>query len=564
MSRPPDDSRSVAGAVAAAGRLLRDRPAAVLPAYLLAIGLTAAARVPLTLAIGVAVASLALRGRLEPLVRAAADLQEAAREGDAAGGGGVGPGSGGAPETLSPGVESALAGAVTPTVVVALALGVAAAVVVGLLARALASAVTYGTVWAGLDGRSPLVAGVRSAGRWRTFLGISLVRAAVVAVALGGPLLVGGVAATAAGEDAVLAVGAVAAVVLLGAVALGGPLLVAGGVAATAADGIAGGNARLAAGAVAAVVLLGAGALVVAVAWFLLAFAEPAAVVDGHGAADAVRASLGFVRAHPARALGFALVAVGAYVGAAVATTAASVAGVGRIGGILLPLIVVPLLEAGAAALYAGVDRPASVARPPATARLRRTLALGWSEFVGFLRGHPTAWLGGVAILAGGVAVGYAATAGYGVRVPPPADAGSVFGAVPVGPFLTIAANNWLVSAGLAFGGVAVGLPAATGLAFNGVLVGALAGVFDPTAFLALVAPHGVLELPTIAVAGGLGLHLGAVGWRGLRGRTDAATVAGELERAAYVLVGVGVLLVVAAAVEAFLTPRVAAAVLGG
>ncbi|PSQ04998.1 hypothetical protein BRC97_10285 [Halobacteriales archaeon QS_6_71_20] len=88
--------------------------------------------------------------------------------------------------------------------------------------------------------------------------------------------------------------------------------------------------------------------------------------------------------------------------------------------------------------------------------------------------------------------------------------------------------------------------------------------MFDPTAFLALVAPHGVLELPTIAVAGGLGLHLGAVGWRGLCGRTDAATVAGELERAAYVLVGVGVLLVVAAAVEAFLTPRVAAAVLGG
>ncbi|PSQ04997.1 hypothetical protein BRC97_10275 [Halobacteriales archaeon QS_6_71_20] len=92
--------------------------------------------------------------------------------------------------------------------------------------------------------------------------------------------------------------------------------------------------------------LLGAGVLVVTVSWFLLAFAEPAAVVDGHGAAGAVRASLGFVRAHPARALGFALVAVGAYVGAAVATTAASVAGAGRIGGILLPLVVVPLLEA--------------------------------------------------------------------------------------------------------------------------------------------------------------------------------------------------------------------------
>jgi len=525
MPRSSDDGRSTAEAVAAAGRLLRDRPAAVLPAYLLAIGLTTAARVPLTLALGVAGASLALTGRLEPLVRAAADLQEAAREGGA--GGGLGPGSGGVPETLPPGVESALVGAVTPTVVASLAVGVVAAVVVGLLARALASAVTYGTVWAGLDGRPPLVDGVRSAGRWRTFLGISLVRIVVVALALGVPLAV------------------------------------AGGVAA-AAGGVADAGVLGAVGLLAAVLLLGLGVVAVAVAWFLLAFAEPAAVVDGRGAVDAVRASLGFVRAHPAHALAFALVAVGAYVAAVVATTAADAVGAGRLGGIALPLVVVPLLEAGATALYAGVDRPAPAGRPAARTRLRRTLGLGWSEFVGFLRGHPVAWLGGVAVLAAGVAAGYAATAGYGVRVPPPADVAGVFGTVAVGPFLTIAANNWLVSAGLAFGGVAVGLPAATGLAFNGVLVGALAGVFDPTAFLALVAPHGVLELPTIAVAGGLGLHLGAVGWRGVRGRADAETVAGELERAAYVLVGVGVLLVIAAAVEAFLTPRVAAAVLGG
>ncbi|WP_435065265.1 stage II sporulation protein M [Halobaculum sp. EA56] len=527
MSRPPDGSRSIAGALGAAGRLLRDRPAAVLPAYLLAIGLTAAARVPLTLALVAAAASLALTGRLEPLVRAAADLQEAAREGGSGGGGG--PGTGGVPGTIPPGVETAVTDAVTPTVVAALALGVAGAVVVGVLARAVASAVTYGTVWAGLDGRPPLVDGVRTAGRWRTFLGISLVRIAVVAVAIGVPLAVAAGLATRPGV-------------------------------VVSPSGIG------ALGVLLAVAVAGLGAVGVAITWFLLAFAEPAAVVDRRGAVRAVRASLGFVRAHPARALGFALVAVGGYVGAAVGVAAANAAGAGRLGGIVLPLVVVPVLEAGATALYAGVDGPAAARaeRPSARARLRAGLASGWRELVGFVVGHPLAVFAAVATLAGAAAGGYAVTAPYGVRVPPPADVSGVFGAVAVGPFLTIAANNWLVSAGLAFGGVAFGLPAVTGLAFNGALVGALAGVFDRTAFLALVGPHGVLELPVIAVAGALGLHLGGVGWRWLRGRTDAAEVAGELERAAYVLVGVAILLVVAAAIEAFLTPRVAAAVLGG
>ncbi|MFC6795032.1 stage II sporulation protein M [Halobaculum halobium] len=163
-----------------------------------------------------------------------------------------------------------------------------------------------------------------------------------------------------------------------------------------------------------------------------------------------------------------------------------------------------------------------------------------------------------------GIAAGYATTAPYGVTASGPEDVAGVFGTVPVGPFVTIAANNWLVSAGLAYGGIAFGVPAVSGLLFNGVLVGALAGVFDRLAFLALVAPHGVLELPVIAVAGGLGLHLGGVGWRAVRGRTNPDEVATALERAARVLVGIGILLIVAAAIEAFVTPRVAAVVLGG
>ncbi|QZP36414.1 stage II sporulation protein M [Halobaculum magnesiiphilum] len=532
MSRPSDEPRSVSTALTAAGRLLRDRPAAVLPAYLLSIGLAATARVPVTVGLGVAVASLAATGRLEPLVRAAVELQEAAR---AAGdpGGGIGPGdgpesgSGEIPAGAAEALADAAANAATPTVVAALGIGVVAAVVVGLLARALGSAVSYGTVWAGLDGRDPLVSGVRTAGRWRTFLGLALVRAVVGLVAVGGPLFVG---VNLALRPAVIGGDAAAGVAAI--------LLTVG--------------------------LVGLGVLVLLLTYFLLAFAESAAVVDGRGAVGSIRASLGFVRDHPAHAVGFALVAVGGYVAAAVTVGVANAAGAGSLGGIVLPLFVVPLLDAGATALYAGCDRPEPVERPGFRTRVRRALGHGWSEMTGFVAGHPVAVLAALATLAGGVAAGYATTAPYGVTASGPEDVAGVFGAVPVGPFVTIAANNWLVSVGLAYGGVAFGLPAVSGLLFNGVLVGALAGVFDRTAFLALVAPHGVLELPVIAVAGGLGHHLGGVGWRAVRGRADAEAVAAALERAAHVLVGIGILLVVAAAIEAFLTPRVAAAVLGG
>jgi uncharacterized membrane protein SpoIIM required for sporulation len=79
---------------------------------------------------------------------------------------------------------------------------------------------------------------------------------------------------------------------------------------------------------------------------------------------------------------------------------------------------------------------------------------------------------------------------------------------------------------------------------------------------LALVAPHGVIEIPVLVVTWGLGLHLAGVGWRAVRGETDAASVADRLRETAHVLGGAAVLLVVAALVEAFLTPEIAALVL--
>ncbi len=118
------------------------------------------------------------------------------------------------------------------------------------------------------------------------------------------------------------------------------------------------------------------------------------------------------------------------------------------------------------------------------------------------------------------------------------------------------------MAAGSVYSGLAFGVPAAVSAAFNGAVVGALAGAFELRALVALVAPHGVIEIPVLAVTWGLGLHLAGVGWRAVRGETDAGSVADRLHETAHVLGGAAVLLVVAALVEAFLTPEIAALVL--
>ncbi|PSP76700.1 hypothetical protein BRC86_00010 [Halobacteriales archaeon QS_3_64_16] len=416
----------------------------------------------------------------------------------------------------------------TPVSAGAIALGIGGAFLTWVLARVVANAITQGTVWAAIDGRVPLVDGLATAGRWRTFLGIAVLRVAIPILALLPALAVG------LGAAGLLARGS-------------------GGGAGLALAGVAGLlGALLAAG----------GALAGLVAQFVLLFAGPAAVIDDRGALGAARASLGFVRSHLVAALAFGLVVIGSYVVFSVLAGLLSVVGVAGILAPVLPLVLSPLLDTAGTALYAGRS-VGSVDRAPLYARIGRTVRRGVCELGAFPRAFPLATLAGALSLAGAIVAGYLLTVSYGEVLSPPGEVANVFGTVPVDTFATLAVNNWVVSARLAFGGVALGLPAIVGLAFNGLLVGGLAGISDPLTFLALVAPHGILELPTVALAGGVGIHLGWVGWRALRGRVGAPAVAEELQRAGVLLVGIALLLIVAAFIEAFVTPRVAAAIVG-
>src|SRR4029077_20760168 len=95
-------------------------------------------------------------------------------------------------------------------------------------------------------------------------------------------------------------------------------------------------------------------------------------------------------------------------------------------------------------------------------------------------------------------------------------------------------------------------------IAFNGMLLGvigmacALSGMSVP--LWSFVAPHGVLELPAIVIAGGAGLRLAqGIVFPGVRPRRQTIAEAGS--EAVKLVLGCIPILVVAGVIEAFVSP---------
>lgn len=133
----------------------------------------------------------------------------------------------------------------------------------------------------------------------------------------------------------------------------------------------------------------------------------------------------------------------------------------------------------------------------------------------------------------------------------------SIVGIKPVASS-AIMTNNM----GVAFTTFALGITAGLGtiymMAFNGLLIGVigvacyLSGMSLP--LWSFVAPHGVLELPAIFIAGGAGLRVAqGLLFPGLLPRRDSLARAGS--EAVQLLLGTVPILIVAGIVEAFVSP---------
>lgn len=122
-----------------------------------------------------------------------------------------------------------------------------------------------------------------------------------------------------------------------------------------------------------------------------------------------------------------------------------------------------------------------------------------------------------------------------------------------------IITNNIKVSV-LAFAGGIVTLGAFTAyiLALNGFMLGALGALYTQAGFgrdfWATIAPHGVIELTAIQIAGGAGLLLaGGVLFPGRYRRKDA--LVRNARRAGVLITGVAAMLCVAGTIEGFFSP---------
>jgi uncharacterized membrane protein SpoIIM required for sporulation len=122
----------------------------------------------------------------------------------------------------------------------------------------------------------------------------------------------------------------------------------------------------------------------------------------------------------------------------------------------------------------------------------------------------------------------------------------------------SIMTNNVQVTLLVFAGGVLAGLGTLAVLVLNGVYLGAMLGLYDAYGagrlIWTFVAPHGVLELSAICIAGGAGLWLGS----GLvfPGRaTRSAALAQRGRDAVSLLAGTTLLLVLAGSVEGFVSP---------
>ncbi len=118
--------------------------------------------------------------------------------------------------------------------------------------------------------------------------------------------------------------------------------------------------------------------------------------------------------------------------------------------------------------------------------------------------------------------------------------------------------HNITVSFAAFLGGITAGVFTVYAMFFNGVLIGVvgtacwLAGMSLP--FWSFVAPHGVLELPAIFIAGGAGLRLAqGLLFPGFLSRRDSLAKSGG--EAVRLLVGIIPILFLAGLIEGFISP---------
>jgi len=144
-------------------------------------------------------------------------------------------------------------------------------------------------------------------------------------------------------------------------------------------------------------------------------------------------------------------------------------------------------------------------------------------------------------------------------------DSGGIF---PPLTTVDLAINNLTAMLVMLLGAVSLGLMTVLALVVNGLLIGAVVGIavqrLAPLVVLALIAPHGVLEIPALLIVSAVGLRFARLTVRYIRGLEDELVTRRDLREAGWLVAVSALLIVVAAYIEANLTIEIAERVAGG
>ncbi|OIB58439.1 stage II sporulation protein M [Natrialba sp. SSL1] len=291
----------------------------------------------------------------------------------------------------------------------------------------------------------------------------------------------------------------------------------------------------------------------------LFAFAPVAVVADDTGVLGSLSSTAGFIRSRPVDAVFYYVLWIGASLVVAVISGILLLVEVVAFTSLVTMIVLLPALDLLKMSLYVnyrGRLEPPEMPAQSLWTQFRGGVGRGWREMVAYVRDTPLLHAAVVVLAVASFWIGWRAGA-------PLVDAGietsiaaRLEGHIAPAAALEFFGNNWMVAITTAFSGIALVIPAIVSLVFNGVYMGVIARTeAELMELVAFVVPHGIFEIPAIFIATAVGVTLGLTGWRAFRGRTTRVAFADELERAFWVLVGVGLLLLVAGIIEGFVSP---------
>ena len=290
----------------------------------------------------------------------------------------------------------------------------------------------------------------------------------------------------------------------------------------------------------------------------IFAFAPVAIVVDDTGVFGSLRSSVGFIRHEFMSAVSYYVVAVAVLMGFAGFSSTMAFIGAPTITAVLSFLLITPaldLLKTTFFGAYRDAINPPAATEDGIVTQTKRGIHRGLREMGSFVR--ETVGLHLLAV--GTMVIGF----GMGWVIAEPlvgeletSIAARIEGIIPPTAALEFFGNNWMVAMVTAFSGVAAGIPAAVSLWFNGLVFAIVARLeVSMIELVAFVLPHGIIEIPAILIAGALGYYLGIETWRAWRGRINRRAFADTLERSFWIVIGIGILIAIAAFIEGFISP---------